>query len=76
MDEPNFMQNSFSKFTLSSLANEFIKAFYIQLVIFLFISFKYLFNIFLLKIVKEYSHNDPLKVGKVLGKRKNMWEKQ
>jgi hypothetical protein len=47
------MQNNSSKLTLLSLgclANEFLKTFYIRLAIFLSISFKYLFNIFLLKI--------------------------
>jgi hypothetical protein len=57
------MQNSSSKLTLSSLANEFLKVFYIRLAIFLSISFKYLFNIFLLKIVKEYSYDDLWKSG-------------
>ena len=51
------MQNSFSKLTLSCLDNEFLKAFYIRLAIFISISFKYLFNIFLLKIVKDNSNN-------------------
>jgi hypothetical protein len=37
------MQNTSSKLTLSSLANKFLKAFYIQLAIFLSISFKYIF---------------------------------
>ena len=64
------MQNSSSKLTLSSLANEFLKAFYIRLAIFLSVSFKYLFNIFLLKIVKEYYHNDLLKSGKIFGKKR------
>jgi hypothetical protein len=41
------MQNNLSKLTLSNLANEFLKVFYILLAIFLSISFKYLFNIFL-----------------------------
>jgi hypothetical protein len=62
------MQNSSSKLTLSSLANEFLKAFYIRLVIFLSISFKYHFDIFLLKIVKEFSH-------KSLEKWEKFWEK-
>jgi hypothetical protein len=63
------MQNSSLKLTLSSLANKFLKAFYIRLAIFLYISFKYLFNIFL-KIVKEYYHNDPLKSRTSFGKKK------
>jgi hypothetical protein len=37
------MQNDSSKFTLSSLANEFLNASYIRLVTFLSISFKYYF---------------------------------
>jgi hypothetical protein len=41
MEEPIFMQNGFSKLTLFSLANEFLKAFYAQLAIFLSILFKY-----------------------------------
>jgi hypothetical protein len=41
------MQNNLSKLTLSNLANEFLKVFYILLAIFLSISFKYLSNIFL-----------------------------
>jgi hypothetical protein len=41
------MQNNLSKLTLSNLVNEFLKVFYILLAIFLSISFKYLFNIFL-----------------------------
>jgi hypothetical protein len=35
------MQNDFSKLILSSLVNEFLNLFYIQLVIFLSISFKF-----------------------------------
>jgi hypothetical protein len=62
------MQNSSSKLTLSSLANEFLKVFYIRLVIFLSISFKYLFDTFLLKIVKEFSH-------KSFEKWEKFWEK-
>jgi hypothetical protein len=58
------MQNSSSK----SLVNEFLKAFYIRLAVFLSISFKYLFIYILLRIVKEYSHNDPLKSGKSFGR--------
>jgi hypothetical protein len=61
------MQNNYTKLTLSSLVNKFLKIFYIRLAIFLFISFKHFFlkiaiflfilfkhflNIFLLKIVK------------------------
>jgi hypothetical protein len=68
-----FMQNNSSKLTLLSLdclANEFLKTFYIRLAIFISISFKYLFNIYLLKIVKEYSHNDPLKSGRSFGKKR------
>jgi hypothetical protein len=43
------MQNVYSKLTLSSLANEFLNTAHIQLVTFLFISFKYVlfFLIFL-----------------------------
>jgi hypothetical protein len=45
------MQNDSSKLILSSLANEFLNASYIQLAIFLFISFKYyyFFNLFFYK---------------------------
>jgi hypothetical protein len=64
------MQNNFSKLTLSSLTNEFLKAFCIGLAIFLFISFKYHLNIFLLKILKKYSHNDPLKSEKSFEKKR------
>jgi hypothetical protein len=39
------MQYDFSKLNLSSLANEFLNASYIRLVIFLSISFKYYFFI-------------------------------
>jgi hypothetical protein len=69
------MQNSSLKLILSSLASEFVKVFYSQLVVFLSVSFKYLFNIFLLKIVKEYSHNDPLKSGKSFEKKRKICEK-
>jgi hypothetical protein len=45
------MQNNSSKLTLSTLANEFLNTSYIQLVIFLSISFKYVFLIFFIRIV-------------------------
>jgi hypothetical protein len=51
-------------------SNEFLKVFYIRLAIFLSILFKYLFNIFLLKIVKEYFHNDALKSRKGFEKKR------
>jgi archaellum biogenesis protein FlaJ (TadC family) len=64
------MQYSSSKLTLSTLLNEFLNASYIGLAIFLSISFIYLVNIFLLKIVNVYSHNDPLKSRKSFEKKK------
>jgi hypothetical protein len=45
------MQNDFSKLTLSTLTNEFLHVSYIQLVIFLSISFKYYFFYFFIRIV-------------------------
>ena len=42
------MQNDFSKLILSTLTNEFLNAFYIRLVIFLFLSFKYYLFLFFL----------------------------
>ena len=41
-----FIQNDSSKLTLSNLANEFLNASYIRLVMFLFILFKFYFILF------------------------------
>jgi hypothetical protein len=73
------MQNTSSKLTLSSLANEFLKAFYIRLAIFLSISFKYFLenvkdSLSILKIMKEYSHNDSLKSGNSFEQKKKVKE--
>jgi hypothetical protein len=48
MEVSNFYVNGFSKLTLFSITNEFLNAFYIQLVIFLSISFKYYIFYYLL----------------------------
>ena len=44
------MENNSSKLTLSTLTNEFLHASYIRLIIFLFLSFKYLYFLLFYKI--------------------------
>ena len=66
-----FIQNNSSKLILS---NKFLKAVQIKLTIFLSISFKCLFNIFLLKILKEYSDNNFLKSKISFGKKEKTSE--
>ena len=61
------MQNNSSKNSLSSVTNEFLKALYIRLAFYLFISLKY---IFIKNCEKNILIIIPWKLRKVIGKKR------